>query len=182
MDAPASEHCGTCVKCIQICPTQAIVAPNELDARRCISYLTIELRGSIPLEFREAIGNRIYGCDDCQLICPWNKFARKSAEGDFIARHGLDATSLIELFAWSEEDFHKYTEGSAIRRIGYECWLRNVAIALGNAPHSGDVVAALRAHEGHPAQLVREHVQWALAQQMRKAASARSRHQAAVIL
>ena len=180
-DTPTAEHCGTCTKCIQICPTQAIVAPNELDARRCISYLTIELRESIPLEFREAIGNRIYGCDDCQLICPWNKFARKSAEPGFIARHGLDATALVELFAWSEEDFHKYTEGSAIRRIGYECWLRNVAIALGNAPHCAEVVAALRARAAHASELVHEHVQWALAQQMRKAASASIR-QARIIL
>ena len=127
VDEPASEHCGTCTRCIDICPTQAIVAPNQLDARRCISYLTIELRGSIPVEFRPMLGNRIYGCDDCQLVCPWNKFARKSAEPDFIVRHGLDGSALTKLFAWSEEEFHKYTEGSAIRRIGYESWLRNIA-------------------------------------------------------
>jgi len=171
VDAPASEHCGTCTKCMQICPTQAIVAPNQLDARRCISYLTIELRGSIPPEFREAIGNRIYGCDDCQLICPWNKFAQKSAEPDFIVRHGLDAAALIDLFAWSEQDFEKYTEGSAIRRIGYECWLRNLAVALGNAPPGEHVVAALRARATHESELVREHVAWALARQARKAAA-----------
>jgi epoxyqueuosine reductase len=182
VDAPASEHCGTCVKCIQICPTQAIVAPNQLDARRCISYLTIELRGTIPLEFREAIGNRIYGCDDCQLICPWNKFARKSAETDFIARHRLDGAALTELFAWSEEDFHKYTEGSAIRRIGYECWLRNVAIALGNAPHGDDVTTALHARKEHPSELVREHVRWALEQQTARAARAAVQHSRPVVL
>ncbi|MBN8886732.1 MAG: tRNA epoxyqueuosine(34) reductase QueG [Rudaea sp.] len=165
VDAPASEHCGTCTRCIDVCPTQAIVAPNQLDARRCISYLTIELRGSIPIEFRSQLGNRIYGCDDCQLVCPWNKFARKSAEPDFIARHGLDSASLIELFAWSEEEFLKRTEGSAIRRIGYECWLRNIAVALGNAPHGEEVVAALRARENHSSALVREHVDWALSEQ-----------------
>jgi len=162
VDAPASEHCGTCTRCIDVCPTQAIIAPNQLDARRCISYLTIELRGSIPVEFRRAIGNRIYGCDDCQLVCPWNKFAQKSAEPDFIARHGLDSATLVELFAWSEEEFLKNTEGSAIRRIGYECWLRNIAVALGNAPRSEGVVAALSARKEHPSALVREHVLWAL--------------------
>jgi epoxyqueuosine reductase len=164
VDAPASEHCGTCVKCIQICPTQAIVAPNQLDARRCISYLTIELRGSIPVELRAAMGNRIYGCDDCQLVCPWNKFAKKSAEPDFIARHRLDNSALIELFGWSEDQFLRRTEGSAIRRIGYECWLRNVAVALGNAPHLPEIVAALCARQAHPSELVREHVAWALRQ------------------
>jgi epoxyqueuosine reductase len=162
VDAPATEHCGSCVRCIQICPTQAIVAPNQLDARRCISYLTIELRSSIPLEFRRMLGNRIYGCDDCQLVCPWNKFARKSAEPDFIARHGLDAASLIELFGWSEDEFLKRTEGSAIRRIGYECWLRNIAVALGNAPSAQAIVDALRARKDDASELVREHVQWAL--------------------
>ena len=123
------------------------------------------MRGSIPIEFRSQLGNRIYGCDDCQLVCPWNKFARKSAEPDFIARHGLDSASLIELFAWSEEEFLKRTEGSAIRRIGYECWLRNIAMALGNAPHGEEVVAALRARENHSSALVREHVDWALSEQ-----------------
>jgi epoxyqueuosine reductase len=165
IDVPASEHCGTCVRCIQICPTQAILAPNQLDARRCISYLTIELRSSIPLELRPLLGNRIYGCDDCQLVCPWNKFARKSVEPDFIVRHGLDSRSLIELFAWSEETFLQRTEGSAIRRIGHECWLRNIAVALGNAPHSSDVVDALMARAQHASELVREHVQWALQMQ-----------------
>ena len=165
IDAPASEHCGTCTRCIDICPTQAIVAPNQLDARRCISYLTIELRGSIPVEFRARLGNRIYGCDDCQLVCPWNKFSRKSAEPDFIARHGLDSASLIELFAWSEEEFLRRTEGSAIRRIGYECWLRNIAVALGNAPRNLEIIAALSARKNHESELVREHVLWALDQQ-----------------
>jgi epoxyqueuosine reductase len=164
VDGPASEHCGTCTRCIDICPTQAIVAPNQLDARRCDSYLTIELRGSIPVEFRRAMGNRIYGCDDCQLVCPWNKFAKKSAEPDFIARHGLDSVSLIELFAWSEEEFLKNTEGSAIRRIGHECWLRNIAVALGNAPRSPDIIDALAARANHESELVREHVRWALEQ------------------
>ena len=166
VDEAASEHCGTCTRCIDICPTQAIVAPHQLDARRCISYLTIELRGSIPVEFRAALGNRIYGCDDCQLVCPWNKFAQKSAEADFIARHGLDSASLIELFAWNEEEFLKNTEGSAIRRIGHECWLRNIAVALGNAPSSEAVRAALDARKDHASALVREHVEWALQRQM----------------
>ena len=168
VDAPASEHCGTCTRCIDVCPTQAIVAPNQLDARRCISYLTIELRGSIPVEFRRAMGNRIYGCDDCQLVCPWNKFAKKSAETDFIARHGLDSASLIELFAWSKEEFLKNTEGSAIRRIGHECWLRNIAVALGNAPSSEEVAAALSARANHESALVREHIAWALEQHQRR--------------
>jgi epoxyqueuosine reductase len=164
LDAPASNHCGTCQACIDICPTQAIVAPYQLDARRCISYLTIELRGSIPAELRPLIGNRIYGCDDCQLVCPWNKFAQPTPEPDFAPRHGLDAPKLIELFAWSEEEFLKNTEGSAIRRIGYECWLRNIAVALGNAPTSADVVDVLKTRIDHPSELVREHVRWALAQ------------------
>ncbi len=162
VDAPASNHCGTCQACIDICPTQAIIAPYQLDATRCISYLTIELRGSIPAELRPLLGNRIYGCDDCQLVCPWNKFAQPTAEPDFAPRQGLDASELVELFAWSEEEFLKKTEGSAIRRIGYECWLRNIAVALGNAPHSEAVTAALRARADHPSSLVREHVAWAL--------------------
>jgi len=164
-DETASDHCGTCERCIEICPTQAITGPQQLDARRCIAYLTIELRGSIPVDLRPLIGNRIYGCDDCQLVCPWNKFARKSAEPDFIARHGLDGASLIELFAWNEEEFHKYTEGSAMRRIGYEQWLRNIAVALGNAPASEQIIAALRAREDHFSELVREHTHWALQRQ-----------------
>jgi epoxyqueuosine reductase len=163
-DEPSTAHCGTCSACMPACPTGAIVAPYRLDARRCISYLTIELAGSIPVEFRRAIGNRIYGCDDCQLVCPWNKFARPAAEKDFAVRHGLDHAQLVDLFAWSEEDFLKRTQGSAIRRIGHERWLRNIAIALGNAPSSLAVVAALQTKIQHPSALVREHVQWALAQ------------------
>ena len=170
VDAPESEHCGTCVRCIEICPTRAIVGPQQLDARRCIAYLTIELRGSIPEEFRAAIGNRIYGCDDCQLVCPWNRFARKSAEMDFAVRNGLDDTPLLELFGWSEADFLARTEGSAIRRIGYACWLRNIAVALGNAPHSSAVVDALMARKDDDSELVREHVHWALQQQASKGA------------
>lgn len=163
VDAPTSAHCGTCRACLDVCPTGAIVAPYELDARRCISYLTIELRGPIPEALRPAIGNRIYGCDDCQLVCPWNKYARLSAEPDFRARHGLDAAQLTELFAWTESQFLERTAGSAIRRIGYEGWLRNIAVALGNAPTSEAVIAALSARKDHPAALVREHVAWALA-------------------
>jgi epoxyqueuosine reductase len=162
VDAPAQEHCGTCVRCIDICPTQAIIAPNQLDARRCISYLTIELRESIPVDLRPLMGNRIYGCDDCQLICPWNKFARKSVEADFAVRHGLDGAALTALFAWSEAEFMQRTEGSAIRRIGHEAWLRNIAVALGNAPRGTDIVAALQGRLAHPSALVREHVLWAL--------------------
>ncbi len=162
LDAPVSTHCGSCTACIDACPTQAIVAPYELDARRCLSYLTIELDGPIPEEFRAALGNRIYGCDDCQLVCPWNRYAKLTAEPDFRARHGLDASSLVDLFAWSETDFLARTEGSAIRRIGYERWLRNVAVALGNAPPSESVRQALEARRSHPSALVREHVAWAL--------------------
>ncbi len=162
LDAPVSTHCGSCTACIDACPTQAIVAPYELDARRCLSYLTIELDGPIPEEFRAALGNRIYGCDDCQLVCPWNRYAKLTAEADFRARHGLDASSLVDLFAWSETDFLARTEGSAIRRIGYERWLRNVAVALGNAPPSESVRQALAARRSHPSALVREHVEWAL--------------------
>jgi epoxyqueuosine reductase len=162
-DAPASEHCGSCRRCIDACPTQAIVAPYELDARRCISYLTIEHKSSIPLEFRSLIGNRVYGCDDCQLACPWNKFARTAELPDFDVRHGLDRATLLELFAWSEAEFRQRHAGSAILRIGYERWLRNLAVGLGNAPTSGPVVAALRARADSPSALVREHVAWALA-------------------
>jgi epoxyqueuosine reductase len=164
VDSSETQHCGTCVACIDVCPTRAIVAPFELDATRCISYLTIELRGSIPEVFRKALGNRIYGCDDCQLVCPWNKFARVSAEPDFVARHGLDSRSLVSLFAWTEAEFLQKTEGSAIRRIGYECWLRNIAVALGNAPSNEDVLAALNSRRDDPSELVREHVRWALDQ------------------
>ena len=162
--APAGAHCGTCSACMPACPTGAIVAPYRLDARRCISYLTIELKGAIPVEFRRAIGNRIYGCDDCQLVCPWNKFARPSQDADFAVRHGLDDTQLSELFAWSEADFEEKTRGSAIHRIGYERWLRNIAVALGNAPASPETTQALLARKDHPSALVREHVSWALAQ------------------
>jgi epoxyqueuosine reductase len=162
--SPGSAHCGSCSACIPACPTGAIVAPYRLDARRCISYLTIELTGAIPVEFRRAIGNRIYGCDDCQLVCPWNKFARPTAEKDFAVRHGLDQAQLTDVFAWSENEFLEKTRGSAIRRIGYERWLRNVAVALGNAPTSPQLIAALRRRAQHPSPLVREHVQWALAQ------------------
>ncbi len=162
VDNAAIEHCGTCTRCIEICPTQAIVGPQQLDARRCISYLTIELRGSIPVELRPLIGNRIYGCDDCQLICPWNKFAEKSVEEDFAVRHGLDSPSLVELFAWTEREFLDKTEGSAIRRIGYESWLRNIAVAMGNAPRDSAIIAALNDRAAHSSELVREHVAWAL--------------------
>jgi epoxyqueuosine reductase len=162
---PVTPHCGSCSACIDVCPTQAIIAPHRLDARRCISYLTIEHAGSIPLELRPLMANRIYGCDDCQLICPWNKFAKKSALPDFDARDGLTGRQLGELFAWSEEDFLRYTEGSPIRRIGHERWLRNVAVALGNALRAGDEGArvALASRREHPSALVREHVEWALA-------------------
>lgn len=161
-DTPANEHCGDCTRCIDVCPTGAIVAPFTLDARRCISYLTIELRGSIPEEFRPLMGNRIYGCDDCQLVCPWNRFAQYTREPDFAPRQGLDSAQLITLFEWDEEQFLQRTEGSAIRRVGYECWLRNIAVALGNAPASAAVVRALEERSQHPSALVREHVCWAL--------------------
>lgn len=157
-------HCGSCNACIDVCPTKAIVAPMQVDARRCISYLTIELRDAIPEEFRKMIGNRVYGCDDCQLICPWNKFSKNSEEDDFRVRHGLDSPTLVDLFAWSETEFLKNTEGSAIRRIGYECWLRNIAIGLGNAPTSNTVIEALKKRQHHVSALVREHVSWALNQ------------------
>lgn len=162
VDTPATNHCGTCHACIDACPTQAIIGPYQLDARRCISYLTIEYRGSIPEELRPLMGNRIYGCDDCQLVCPWNKFTQPSTEVDFKVRNGLDAATLVELFAWSEEEFQKRTEGSAIRRIGYECWLRNIAVALGNALPTPEVIAALRARSDDRHPLVREHTSWAL--------------------
>ncbi|MDZ4202254.1 MAG: tRNA epoxyqueuosine(34) reductase QueG [Gallionella sp.] len=168
-DTPQAEHCGRCTACIEVCPTRAIIAPYRLDARRCISYLTIELKGSIPVELRALIGNRIYGCDDCQLACPWNRFAKKSAEPDFAARHGLDDVSLLDLFAWREDEFNAKLAGTALYRIGYEQWLRNLAVALGNAPASETVVAALQARALHPSGLVREHVTWALARQEERA-------------
>ena len=168
---PASAHCGTCAACIPACPTGAIVAPFKLDARRCISYLTIELKGAIPEPLRRPIGNRIYGCDDCQLVCPWNKFATVTLEPDFAVRHGLDRASLVELFAWSEAQFQARTEGSAIRRIGHERWLRNIAVALGNAPTTGAVLTALAARAQHASALVREHVAWALAEHAARGAA-----------
>jgi epoxyqueuosine reductase len=164
--APVSGHCGTCHACLDACPTGAIVAPYELDARRCISYLTIELKGSIPEALRPLIGNRIYGCDDCQLVCPWNRHATPTTEADFArVRHGLDGPSLVSLFAWTEDEFLRNTEGSAIRRIGYERWSRNVAVALGNAKFDASIVDALRGRADDPSPLVREHVAWALARQ-----------------
>ena len=162
IDPPATAHCGTCTRCIEVCPTQAITAPYRLDARRCISYLTIEHEGAIPEDLRPAIGNRIFGCDDCQLVCPWNKFARRTDEPDFRARNDLDVATLPQLFAWSEDEFLRRTEGSAIRRSGHERWLRNIAVALGNAPSTPDVVAALASRRDDPSAVVREHVAWAL--------------------
>jgi epoxyqueuosine reductase len=163
-DSAETSHCGTCRACLDVCPTRAIVGPYQLDARRCISYLTIELHGSIPEEFRKPIGNRIYGCDDCQLFCPWNKFAQATAEDDFRPRHNLDDAKLVDLFRWSEETWLANTEGSAIRRIGHERWLRNIAVALGNAASSPEIVSALQERSNHASETVREHVQWALRQ------------------
>jgi epoxyqueuosine reductase len=172
VDGAGEEHCGTCEKCITACPTGAIVAPYRLDARRCISYLTIEHKGSIPEGLRALIGNRVYGCDDCQLVCPWNKFARPTGEPDFAVRNGLDEATLLELFSWSEEEFSTRLLATPIRRIGYERWLRNLAVGMGNAlsalkgaPPTAAIVAALRARADHPSPLVREHVAWALARQ-----------------
>ncbi|MAS05800.1 MAG: tRNA epoxyqueuosine(34) reductase QueG [Ahrensia sp.] len=166
-DSAVSDHCGSCRKCIDVCPTGAITAPYQLDARRCISYLTIELQGSIPLQFREAIGNRVYGCDDCQAVCPWNRYAQFSGEDDFQPREDLDAGSLVDLFGWDEKTFLARTEGTAIRRIGFERWLRNLAVGLGNAPTSSEVVAALQSRRDHPSPIVREHVEWALSRHAR---------------
>ena len=162
-DAPIEDHCGRCSRCLAACPTGAIVAPYRVDARRCISYLTIELKGSIPPELRPLIGNRVYGCDDCQLCCPWNRGAPPTREHDFAVRHGLDRATLVELFAWDEAQFAERLAGSPIRRIGHERWLRNLAVGLGNAPTDAAVVAALRARCAHPSAPVREHVAWALA-------------------
>jgi epoxyqueuosine reductase len=164
-DTAASAHCGTCSACLPACPTGAIVAPYRLDARRCISYLTIEHHSAIPVELRAAIGNRIYGCDDCQLVCPWNKFAQAATHPDFKVRHGLDAASLPTLFRWSESQFEERMRGSAIYRIGYERWSRNIAVALGNAPHTAEVMSALNERREDASALVREHVHWALARQ-----------------
>jgi epoxyqueuosine reductase len=162
LDEPVDGHCGRCTACIDACPTGAIVAPYRLDARRCVSYLTIEAKGAIPVELREAIGNRIYGCDDCQLACPWNRYAAAASLPDFAPRERLDAAGLVELFGWDRATFERRFEGSAIRRIGHERWLRNIAVALGNAPTCAPVVAALRAREHDPSPLVVEHVRWAL--------------------
>jgi len=162
IDAPATNHCGTCSSCINVCPTQAITAPYEVDARRCISYLTIELKGNIPLELRPLIGNRVYGCDDCQLYCPWNKFAEVTKETDFAVRNGLDDISLIDCFNWSEDEFKVNMAGSAIYRIGYEQWLRNIAIGLGNAKTSPEVIAALQSRLNGVSENLREHIIWAL--------------------
>ncbi|MGN7725469.1 tRNA epoxyqueuosine(34) reductase QueG [Luteimonas sp. 22616] len=163
VDPPATAHCGTCMRCIDVCPTGAITAPHRLDARRCISYLTIEHEGSIDEELRPLIGNRIFGCDDCQLVCPWNKFAKTTDEPDFRARNDLDRATLAELFAWTEDEFLRRTEGSAIRRSGHARWLRNIAVALGNAPTTPEVVAALESRRDEADPVVREHVEWALA-------------------
>ena len=163
VDPPATAHCGTCQACIPACPTNAIIAPYQLDARRCISYLTIEHKSAIPVELRGAIGNRIYGCDDCQLVCPWNKFARAAAHPDFEVRNRLDATRLTDLFAWTEHEFDTRMRGSAIYRIGYERWSRNIAVALGNAPKSPEVLAALHRRRADASALIREHIDWALA-------------------
>lgn len=166
------DHCGTCTRCIDVCPTQAIIAPYQLDARRCISYLTIELHGAIPEEFRKPMGNRIYGCDDCQLVCPWNRFTQYTREADFLPRHNLDQAQLLELFAWDEKEFLQKSEGSALRRLGYVRWMRNIAVALGNAASSISITQALQARRGKIDPLVDEHIDWALAQQKINAAKA----------
>jgi len=166
IDAPATNHCGTCSSCMNVCPTQAITAPYEVDARRCISYLTIELKGSIPLELRPLIGNRVYGCDDCQLYCPWNKFAEVTKETDFAVRNGLDDISLIDCFNWSEDEFKANMAGSAIYRIGYEQWLRNIAVGLGNAPSSPKIISALKSRLDDKSLLIRDHAIWALNRQL----------------
>jgi epoxyqueuosine reductase len=166
--AAVDDACGRCRACIRICPTQAIVAPYQLDARRCISYLTIEHHGAIPEDLRPLIGNRIFGCDDCQIVCPWNRYAQRSDEPDFAPRHGLDAPRLVDLFSWDESEWLQRTEGMALRRTGYARWLRNLAVALGNAPTSPEVVAALRARAAYPDKIVREHVAWALARHERR--------------
>ena len=165
IDAPVDAHCGSCQSCIDCCPTGAIVAPYQVDARRCISYLTIELEGAIPTEFRAAIGNRIYGCDDCQQVCPWNRFATPSVETDFVPRHGLDSATLLALFAWTEQEFLDRTAGSAIRRIGFRRWLRNIAVALGNAPPADAIIGALESRLTLDDPVLREHVEWALERQ-----------------
>jgi epoxyqueuosine reductase len=163
MDEPVTrDHCGSCRACLDICPTGAFAGERLLDARRCISYLTIELKGAIPPELRPLIGNRVFGCDDCQLVCPWNRFARPTGESDFLPRHGLDSSQLAALFRWSEEEFLQRTEGSPLRRAGYQRWLRNLAVGLGNAPSTIAVIEALELRRDDPSELVREHVAWAL--------------------
>ncbi|TLX54237.1 tRNA epoxyqueuosine(34) reductase QueG [Stutzerimonas nosocomialis] len=170
VDAPhETNHCGSCSACLDVCPTDAFVGPQLLDARRCISYLTIEHKGPIPVELRAKIGNRVFGCDDCQIVCPWNRFARPTEQPDFQPRHGLDNVGLAELFRWSEAEFLSRTEGSPLRRAGYERWLRNLAVGLGNAPSTIPVLEALQSRRDHPSALVREHVEWALAQHARRA-------------
>jgi len=168
IDQKSSNHCGSCQACLDICPTQAIIGPYQVDARRCISYLTIELEGEIPLELRSDIGTRIYGCDDCQMVCPWNKFSQDTDEKDFFTRHQLDSASLVELFQWDETDFLQKTEGSAIRRIGYQRWLRNIAVALGNVPTNPAVIRVLDAKMTYKDPLVRQHVDWALEKHLAK--------------
>ena len=164
IDKPTSEHCGSCSACIEACPTNAFVKPNLLDATRCISYLTIESRSSIPKEFRSAIGNRIFGCDDCQLVCPWNKFSHPTKETDFSPRHNFHNVKLVRLFKWTEQEFYRNTQGSPIRRIGYDCWKRNIAVALGNAESSDEVIRALKSELEKNSPMVREHIEWALCQ------------------
>jgi epoxyqueuosine reductase len=172
VDAPhVTEHCGRCTACLDVCPTNAFVGPYVLDARKCISYLTIELKTSIPEDLRSLIGNRVFGCDDCQIVCPWNRFARPTDQSDFKPRHGLDNAELTTLFLWDETTFLSNTEGSPLRRAGYERWLRNLAVGLGNAPSTIPVIEALKARLGHPSEMVREHVEWALKQHEIKAAA-----------
>ena len=168
VDAPVSAHCGSCSACIDICPTAAIVAPYQLAARRCISYFTIESRGAIPLEFRPLMGNRVFGCDDCQLVCPWNRYAKASSEGDFTPRHDLDRARLLDLFAWTEAEFMSRTEGSAIRRTGYQGWLRNLAVGLGNAPYDPAIISALEQQKTFAGEVAAEHMSWALERQREK--------------
>jgi epoxyqueuosine reductase len=168
VDEPEESHCGTCTACLDVCPTQAIVAPYQLDARRCISYLTIESLAPIPVEFRKAIGNRIYGCDDCQLVCPWNRFARLTREADFEPRHGLDSISLLDCYRWDEDEFLHRTEGSAIRRIGHQCWLRNIVVALGNAAPDPHIVDTLKQDYAGHSGLVQIHLDWAIKRQESK--------------
>lgn len=169
IDQPVENHCGRCTACIDVCPTRAIVAPYVVDARRCISYLTIEHHSAIPVEFRAAIGNRIYGCDDCQLVCPWNRFAKLSHETDFQPRHGLDKISLLDCYSWSKEDFDLKMQGSAIRRIGYQSWLRNIVVALGNADYEPHIITSLQSNYAQHNGFIQEHVDWAIQQQQSKA-------------